>query len=284
MRRRLLSSRAPPFWRFLRQGLYAARANPAALASYELMRRSVGGAFGVSALAHSAVFVLVLYITTHIPDPGAFDAVSPAAIMWTPGTGPGGGSSGGGNRTPPPARPAEARRSGAAAPASAAPELVPPTLPQERTNTDLPGVISALPMPGSSLGPGSDGIAGRGRQGGVGDSVGPGARLGRDIGSGVDGYGPGDGGTTFPQLIREVPPTYTAGALAARIEGIVELRAVVRPDGSVGDVQVTRSLDRTFGLDDEAVRTVKQWRFRPGMRQGKPVAVVVPIEMRFSIR
>ena len=89
---------------------------------------------------------------------------------------------------------------------------------------------------------------------------------------------------TFPRLIREVPPTYTNGALQARVQGIVELRAVVHADGSVGEVWVIRSLDRSFGIDDEAVRTVKQWRFAPAMQEGKPVAVVVPIELRFTIR
>ena len=79
-------------------------------------------------------------------------------------------------------------------------------------------------------------------------------------------------------------PRYTSGAVQARVEGLVELRAVVRIDGSVGDVWITRSLDRMFGLDEEAIRTVKQWRFRPGTKDGKPVAVVVPIELRFSIR
>lgn len=253
------------------------------------MRRSFGGWFGVSAITHTAVFVLVLYLTTTIPHKGVFDTVPATSIAYVPmrEAGPERGGGGGGNRTPAPARRAETVRQAAAATpplARSAPELVPPALPQEAANTDLPGVISALPVPGASLGPGSDGTAGAGRRGGLGDGDGRGAGPGREAGSGGDVYQPGDGGTTFPQLIREVPPTYTPGALQARIEGIVELRAVVRADGSVGDVWVTRSLDRVYGLDDEAVRTVRLWRFRPGMRQGKAVAVIVPIELRFSIR
>jgi protein TonB len=65
---------------------------------------------------------------------------------------------------------------------------------------------------------------------------------------------------------------------------MVELRAVVHIDGRVGDVWIVRSLDRTFGIDDEAVRTVKQWRFAPATQNGRPVTVVVPIELRFTIR
>jgi len=64
----------------------------------------------------------------------------------------------------------------------------------------------------------------------------------------------------------------------------VELEAVVLPDGSVGDVQITRSLDRTFGLDNEAIKAVKQWRFAPGTRLGQPVPVLVTIELTFTLR
>ena len=39
----------------------------------------------------------------------------------------------------------------------------------------------------------------------------------------------------------------------------------------VGDVRVVHSLDQQFGLDKEAIRTLRQWRFKPGMRLGQPV-------------
>jgi TonB family protein len=58
----------------------------------------------------------------------------------------------------------------------------------------------------------------------------------------------------------------------------------VKPDGSVGDVKVVRSLDSTFGLDHEAMKAARDWRFRPGMRQGEPVAVLVTIELTFTLR
>jgi hypothetical protein len=46
----------------------------------------------------------------------------------------------------------------------------------------------------------------------------------------------------------------------------------------------TRSLDSIFGLDQEALRTVKQWRFRPGTRLGQAVPVLVVIELAFTLR
>ena len=58
----------------------------------------------------------------------------------------------------------------------------------------------------------------------------------------------------------------------------------MRPDGSVGDVQVVRSLDPTFGLDQEAIKAARQWRFAPGTRLGEPVPVLVTIELTFTLR
>jgi TonB family protein len=45
-----------------------------------------------------------------------------------------------------------------------------------------------------------------------------------------------------------------------------------------------RSLDRTTGLDDEAVKAARQWLFEPGRRNGEPVAVLIRIEMSFSLK
>jgi TonB family protein len=52
----------------------------------------------------------------------------------------------------------------------------------------------------------------------------------------------------------------------------------------VGKVDVVKSLDPTFGLDGEAVKAAKQWRFVPGTRFGEPVAVLVTIELTFTLR
>jgi protein TonB len=266
------------------------------------MRRSFGGAFGVSAVTHAAVFVLILFITARMPDPtSSRQATSTVSsdIVWIPRPGPGGGGGGGGNRSSrPPAR-AEAPGADSATvrarpqPATeAARSLTPPpepvvqldALPTAAGITELPGVMIAPPNPSSSPGPGSDLGAGDGRRGGEGSGDGTGFGPGHDRGSGGGHYEPGANGVTYPRLVREIAPMYTNGALQARVQGVVELRALVRADGTVGDVWVTRSLDLTFGLDDEAVRTVKQWRFVPATQGGRPVAVLVPIELRFTIR
>ncbi len=55
-------------------------------------------------------------------------------------------------------------------------------------------------------------------------------------------------------------------------------------DGTVGPVKVVRSLDPTYGLDQEALKAARQWRFVPGTRSGVPVAVQITIELTFTLR
>jgi protein TonB len=87
---------------------------------------------------------------------------------------------------------------------------------------------------------------------------------------------------TAPTVVKQVKPQYTADAKEAKVEGVVELDCVVEATGSVGDVTVTRSLDE--GLDREAIKAVKQWRFEPGTKDGKAVRVLITLEMTFTLR
>jgi protein TonB len=91
---------------------------------------------------------------------------------------------------------------------------------------------------------------------------------------------------TSPFLLHEVRPNYTAEAMRAKLQGKVEMAAVVRSDGTVdpNSIKITRSLDPTFGLDQQAIIAVRQWRFRPGTLHGQPVAVIVNVELTFTLR
>jgi TonB family protein len=91
-------------------------------------------------------------------------------------------------------------------------------------------------------------------------------------------------GVTLPRLLRDVRPQYTSDAMRERIEGTVLVEAVVGRDGAVGEVTIIRSLDRSYGLDDQAVKCAKQWQFMPGMRLGAAVPVVITIELTFTLR
>jgi periplasmic protein TonB len=96
-------------------------------------------------------------------------------------------------------------------------------------------------------------------------------------------YRPGNG-VTRPRVISDPPkPSYTADAMRAKVQGLIGLEAVVSPDGTVGEIRVTRSLDRRFGLDDEAVATLKKWRFVAGAKDGVAVPVLVEVEMSFTL-
>jgi protein TonB len=91
--------------------------------------------------------------------------------------------------------------------------------------------------------------------------------------------------TTSPVLVREYKPEYTKEARDAKVQGLVELKAVVLADGTVGDVTVTKSLDdNKYGLDDAAVKTMKRWLFKPGTKDGKAVPVEVSVEMSFTLK
>jgi TonB family protein len=91
-------------------------------------------------------------------------------------------------------------------------------------------------------------------------------------------------GITLPKPTFEQKPQYTKEAMAAGIQGTVLMSLVVRSDGTVGPVEVTRSLDKTYGLDESAVAAARQWRFEPGRKDGKPVAVEVALELTFTLR
>lgn len=89
-------------------------------------------------------------------------------------------------------------------------------------------------------------------------------------------------GVKSPMLIREVKPNYTKAAMDRKVQGTVEMDAIVLKDGSVGDVTIKRSLDDD--LDQEAIKATKQWKFKPGTKDGKAVNVQVQIELSFTLR
>lgn len=96
-------------------------------------------------------------------------------------------------------------------------------------------------------------------------------------------YEPGNG-VSLPSVVRQVKADYTEEAKQNRIEGRVGLQAIVLADGAVGDVKVVESLDTVYGLDKNAVASMKQWAFKPGMKDGKAVNVRIHVQIDFSLR
>jgi periplasmic protein TonB len=275
-----------------------ARLLAGSLAEGEHNGTRVGNAFSVSLVTHVllALGLLFLFTLPVVQAPDSQNALSLKDIVWIAQPGPGGGGGGGGNKTPDPPRKAELPdKAKTTVPVEQTPKPKAPEPPkQEQQITipaqpvasgveQLPGAITQMVTPTISLGSGTGGGAGTGRGAGVGSGDGSGLGPGYGGGFGGGAYRPGNG-VTSPVLVREVKPNYTADAMRAKIQGVVWLEAVVMQDGSVGQVRVTRSLDPTFGLDQEAERTVKKWAFRPGTRLGQPVPVLIEIEMSFTLR
>ena len=98
----------------------------------------------------------------------------------------------------------------------------------------------------------------------------------------VQPYKIGDAGVKAPVLVKNVTPQYTKDARARHVQGTVELLAVVKTDGSVAGVRVTKSLDEQ--LDRQAIAALKQWTFKPGTKDGTPVDVEVNVQMSFRIK
>jgi TonB family protein len=87
--------------------------------------------------------------------------------------------------------------------------------------------------------------------------------------------------TMAPRVIERQEPQFSDEARRAKLQGTILLIAVVGEDGRPRDVRVIRPLG--FGLDENAIDAVKQWRFEPGTRDGKPVTVKSTIEVSFRL-
>ena len=262
---------------------------------FEQQEKRLGGALGASVLSHVAFVLLALLISRLVPErTGAaiLPDQTPRDIVWLAEPGPGGGG-GGGNSQPEPPKAAELPGQEkitvpAVKPPEPTPEPVqeeppPPLEPQMNipaqtmaaATTTAPGVIESNSASATATGTGTGTGAGAGTGSGLGEGSGGGTGGGVfRIGSGVES----------PRLLRSVRPNYTSEAMRAKVQGVVRLEGVVLPDGTVGDVRILRSLDPVFGLDEEAIKAAKQFRFAPGTRFGQPVAVLVSFEIEFTLR
>ena len=278
-----------------------ANAPPEVRFSFEDTPQRSASALAVSFGIHCAFFALAVWVAMH---PSAAPIATRALeklndqIVWLDMPGPGGGGGGGGNESPEPVKKVELKGLEKITvpvekpPAIEKPKDKPPedplqnlTIPaQTLASADLAqaGAMEGIPT-SDSLGLGRGGGAGTGQGTGIGSGRGSGLGDGWGGGTGGGAYRPGNGVET-PRLLREVKPQYTAQAMRAKIQGEVLLECIVQPDGSVGNIRVVRSLDASFGLDQEAIKAARQWRFQPGTKQGQPVPVLVTIAIAFTLR
>ena len=278
-------------------------------------RQSQGASALMSTGLHAAAILLVVSLTTvsltTASDEGdRLERPRLTRLVFVAEPGPGGGGGGGGLRMPNP--PPRAEREGARPISSPVPDRIEPRRiepsdapvpPRELLdNQTLPQIFAPLIATAAdwrdvrglvdthetreesttvSLGPGLDGGVGDGGGSGVGAGQGSGVGPGSGGGTGGGPYRPGSG-ITPPRLLHEERPHYTEEARRHGITGNLLLEIVVLSDGSVGDVTILRRLGA--GLDEQATRAVRQWRFAPAHRLGAPVDVIVEVAVEFALR
>jgi periplasmic protein TonB len=267
--------------------------------------KRLGPSFAASVAWH-AVIVIVAIVAARSAG-GSHEQINPpspstnARIVWLNQHGPGGGGGGGGNHSQAPPRLVHARGPDPVSVPVENPRVLDPST-LTRTEPEplrqvtiparslaaaidtLPGSIEGVEAPASlSKGPGSGDGAGHGRGPGDGLGIGSGFGPGRDQGTGDGPYRIGNG-VMPPVEIRRAAPQYTTAAMQARVQGAVIVECIVQTSGSCSDARVIRSLDQTYGLDQEAVKAAGQWRFKPGTRMGQPVPVLVTMEITFTLR
>jgi protein TonB len=212
--------------------------------------------------------------------------------VFIPDPGPGGGGGGGGNQMPDPPKKAEIRKPKTAevTPVIEPPKIDPPPAPRfdmpvvtTLAQVEIPGAFQAPAGLSMSQGRGRGGGSGTGDGSGIGPGDGPGLGPGRGGNTGGGPVRPGNG-VTIPTLVVETKPKYTPEAMRARVEGSAVVQCTVTKAGICTDIHVVQSLDPKYGLDQEAIDTVRQWRFRPGTREGLPVDVIVDIQVEFRLR
>jgi TonB family protein len=253
----------------------------------------------LSGLLHAAAIALVLF-ATRVQTPNIDRIVHSVLIAprniaeyLTPMKRdlPGGGS--GGGRSPLPA-------SKGRLPRPALRQFTPPQVEVENWNPRLimePTIVVspdvALPqvdlaqygLPNGVLGPPSQGP---GSRGGIGDGDGTGVGNGRGPGYGDGPGGLGISGTagfqgsfSGPVLLSKIEPEYSDEARRAHLSGAVVLSIEVDTGGRARNITVRQSLG--LGLDERAVEAVRQWRFRPGAVNGKPVVTPALVEVYFRL-
>jgi len=218
--------------------------------------------------------------------------ISDYTMKLPPGKDKAGGGGGGGERNPLPATKGRA-------PKFSMTQIAPPmvhTKPDSQFQATLLGPPDLkIPSPNmdnfgdplskmlnSSGGPGGGSGIGSGNGTGIGSGEGGGLGPGAGGGTGGGYFHPGTGGVGYPSCAYCPDPKYSEEARKAKYQGTVVLQAVITPDGRAIEIEVVKGPG--LGLEEKAVEAVKQWRFKPAMGpSGKPVAVVVPIEVTFRL-
>jgi TonB family protein len=145
-------------------------------------------------------------------------------------------------------------------------------------NLGTPTVAMPAAPPSNGTGSGAGIGSGSGGGIGVGHGSGAGAGTGGGIGGGIYKVG---GGVSAPQALATPDPSYTEEARRANKQGTCVLGLIVDAAGHPRDLRVVRGLG--LGLDEKAIEAVRQWRFQPALKDGRPVDVQITVEVQFHL-
>ena len=290
------------FIRNIKETLNPPKMEEIQLTSQPVAVKDIWGAYGgnesksglTSVMIHIGVVALLLFIGTNptikkkIQD--AMPLIAPDLAPYKPEAKTRGGGGGGGDRTPVP--PAKGRL-----PKPAPKQFTPPMqvvnnpkpkmimeptlIAQDIPNINIPQLGDPLGKLGPlSNGPGMGAGIGSGSGGGVGSGSGAGFGPGSGGNSGGGAYRVG-GGVSAPVPIFRPEPEYSEEARKAKFQGSVIVALVVDEKGNPQSIRVVRPLG--LGLDEKAIEAVQKWRFKPGLKEGRPVAVSAQIEVSFRL-
>jgi protein TonB len=291
------------FFKNLKEAINPPKLPPLELTSHPVEVPSVWGFYGghekqagiYSVLIHVGIVLLVLWVGTLKPvqklmNQAITTLIAPDLKPYLPEKQAPHGGGGGGARSP-----IDASRG--KLPKIAPRQFTPPRVdPPENPKLPMtPTIVADAPIPNinatnygdplSHLGVPSNGT---GFGGGIGSGIGGGVGVGRGPGVGPGsggGFGGGayriGGGVSPPTVLSKVEPEYSEEARKAKWQGTVVLQLVVDEHGLPQQMKVTRSLG--LGLDQKAIEAVGKWRFKPGLKDGKPVPVIATIEVNFRL-
>jgi protein TonB len=140
-------------------------------------------------------------------------------------------------------------------------------------NNNMPNIgLPNSPLIGTSMGNGQGSGLGSGNGSGLGNGTGGG------YGGGLRHIG---GGVSSPVVIYQVDPEFSEEARKAKFMGVVLVNLIVDTQGRPQNVHILRGVG--MGLDENAIKAVQQYRFKPAMEGGKPVPVELNVEVNFQI-
>ncbi|MBI3932232.1 MAG: energy transducer TonB [Acidobacteria bacterium] len=217
--------------------------------------------FAIHAAVMSAAIVVPVMTSNEIPTPvvSANGWYVPVTLMPAP---------------PPPTqgdpRPRQGDDRSTPRPAETAPVVAPvevldlPPAPEANLVGEGPGEETSSPSGCLGCAPGGiPSLGSEGRPGGTVPVVRPGGQIQQ------------------PSKVRDVPPVYPELAKAAGVQGVVIIECTISPEGRVLNAQILRGHPL---LDTAALEAVKQWVYRPTLLNGQPVAVIMTVTVRFTLR